>query len=90
MKQEYDNEMRGVLFANKERTKDSQPQAKGSCQVDGVEYWISAWTNEAKSGQKYQSLSFQRKDEVHAKGTAQAKAAMEPEGFSDLEDDIPF
>ncbi len=90
MKQEYDNEMRGVLFANKERTKDSQPQAKGSCQIDGVEYWVSAWTNEAKSGQKYQSLSFQRKDEVHAKGVAQAKAAMEPEGFSDLEDDIPF
>ena len=89
--QQYDNEMRGVLFANKERTKDSQPQAKGSCQVDGVEYWISAWTNEAKSGQKYQSLSFQRKDEVHAKGVAQAKAAMEPEGFSDLEEDsIPF
>ncbi len=89
--QQYDNEMRGVLFANKERTKDSQPQAKGSCQIDGVEYWVSAWTNEAKSGQKYQSLSFQRKDEVHAKGVAQAKAAMEPKGFSDLEEDsIPF
>lgn len=94
--QQYDNEMRGVLFANKERTKDSQPQAKGSCQIDGVEYWVSAWTNEAKSGQRYQSLSFQRKDEVHAKGVAQAKAAMSPsakraeeEGTWE-EDSIPF
>jgi len=86
--EKYDNEMKGVLFANKERTKDSQPQAKGSCQIDGVEYFVSAWTNTAKSGQKYQSLSFQRKDEVQAKGMAQAKAAMAPE--PDFVDDIPF
>ena len=86
--QQYDNEMRGVLFANRERTKDSQPQAKGSCQIDGVEYWVSAWTNEAKSGQRYQSLSFQRKDEVHAKGVAQAKEAMAPD--NPMDDDIPF
>ena len=86
---EFDNEMRGVLFSNKERTKDSQPQAKGSCQIDGVEYWVSAWTNEAKSGQRYQSLSFQRKDEVHAKGMEQAKAAAAPGGFDDTSD-IPF
>ena len=86
--QQYDNEGRGVLFKNKERTKDSQPQAKGSCQLEGVEYWVSAWTQESKAGQRYQSLSFQRKDEVHAKGAAEAKAAMAP--AEDFEDDIPF
>ena len=88
--QQYDNEKRGVLFQNKDRTKDSQPQAKGSCQIDGVEYWVSAWTNTAKSGQKYQSLSFQRKDEVHERGMAQAKAAAEPEPPGFESEDIPF
>ena len=87
MTEQYDNEMKGVLFANKERVKETQPQAKGSCQIEGVEYWVSAWTNEAKSGQRYQSLSFQRKDAVHNKGMEQAKAAAEPAQF---EDDIPF
>ena len=90
MNQEYDNEGRGVLFANKERTKETQPQAKGSCQLDGVEYWVSAWTQTSKAGQRYQSLSFQRKDEVQEKGMAQAKAAAAPAqgGFDDT--DIPF
>jgi hypothetical protein len=97
--QEYDNEGRGVLFANKERTKDSQPQAKGSCQLDGVEYWVSAWTQTSKAGVKYQSLSFQRKDEVQARGMEQAKAASigqrqsgadYNEQIRDFDDDIPF
>ena len=87
--QQYDNEGRGVLFANKERTKDSQPQAKGSCQLEGVEYWVSAWTQTSKAGVKYQSLSYQRKDEAHAKGAAEAKAAMAP-APDIIDDDIPF
>ena len=84
---EYDNEMRGVLFANRDRTKDSQPQAKGSCQIDGVEYWVSAWTNTSKKGHKYQSLSFQRKDEVDSKGIEQARQAATNDF---IDDEVPF
>ena len=86
--QQYDNEMRGVLFRNKDRDKETQPHAKGSCQIAGVEYWVSAWTQTSKNGERYQSLSYQRKDEVHAKGVAQAKAAMAPD--NPMDDDIPF
>jgi hypothetical protein len=88
MEKEYDNEMRGVLFQNKEREKDSQPQMKGSCQIDGVEYWLSAWTNESKAGARYQSLSFQRKDAVHERGMAQAKVAAMPDNL--IDNSIPF
>jgi hypothetical protein len=87
MTKEYDNEMRGVLFKNKDREKDSQPQAKGSCQIEGVEYWVSAWTNTDRNGNKYQALSFQRKDAVDKKGMEQARQAAE-ETFTD--DDVPF
>lgn len=51
----------GTLFKNDRREKDSHPHAKGSALIDGVEYWVSAWTKEGAKG-KFQSLSFQRKD----------------------------
>jgi hypothetical protein len=78
----------GALFKNDKRDKETSPHAKGSAVIDGVEYWMSAWTNTAKSGQRYQSLSFQRKDEVHNAGMQQAQAAAAPDNFEDS--DIPF
>ena len=55
----------GSLFKNDRREKDSHPHAKGSAMIDGVEYWVSAWTKEGQKG-RWQSLSFQRKDEKPA------------------------
>lgn len=52
----------GTLFRNDKREKDTHPHAKGSALIDGVEYWVSAWTKEGKDG-RYQSLAFKRKDE---------------------------
>ena len=80
MSREYDNTNRGVLFANKERRGDKDPNARGTLNVGGVEYWISAWTQTSKAGDRYQSLSVtpkQPKDEPK----------QEPESFND---DIPF
>jgi len=64
-----DNE--GVLFANRDRKSDKHPNAKGDALIDGVEYWVSAWTNTSKAGAKYQSLKFALKD---------AAAEREPRG----------
>ncbi len=50
----------GALFKNEDRSEDTHPNAKGSCTIEGVEYWLSAWTKEGKSG-KFQSLTFKRK-----------------------------
>ncbi len=50
----------GSLFKNDKREKDSQPNAKGSALIGGVEYWVDAWTKEGKNG-KWQSLSFKPK-----------------------------
>jgi hypothetical protein len=30
--------------------------------IDGVEYWVDAWTKTDKNGKPWQSLSFKRKD----------------------------
>ena len=76
---EYDNEKRGVLFKNDRKESDKHPDYKGSATVDGVDYWLSAWIKEPKSGgDKFMSLSFQRKDE-------QFNSAPPSTG-----DDVPF
>jgi hypothetical protein len=71
----------GSLFKNDKREKETHPHAKGSALIDGVEYWVSAWTNE-KNGNKYQSLKFSRKDE----NTAPNPQTAEP----DFDDPLPF
>ena len=80
----YDNELTGALFANKKRESDKHPNAKGQAQIDGVEYWVSAWTNVSKAGEKYQSLKFQRKDAAQS-GHLNTQSGQD----GDLADDIP-
>ena len=76
----------GVLFANKDRKSDKHPQAKGSATIDGVEYWVSAWTNKAKSGERYQSLAFKPKDSQETDNPTQQRGDHQPIA----EEDIPF
>jgi uncharacterized protein (DUF736 family) len=76
---DYDNTNSGALFANADRKTDKHPNARGTLNVEGVEYWISAWTKVSKKGEKYQSLSVQRKD---------AQQEQKPE--TPFNDDIPF
>jgi hypothetical protein len=81
---EYDNTNRGVLFANEDRKTDKHPNAKGTINIEGVEYWLSAWTKTSKNGSKYQTLSVQPKP---PKADQEKPVASEPEPFND---DIPF
>lgn len=76
----------GSLFKNDRREKDTHPNAKGQALIDGVEYWVDAWTNEARDGSKYQSLKFKRKD---ADQTGSA-GRQEPAREADLDDEVPF
>lgn len=64
MSQEYDNSLRGVLFKNDRKEKETHPDYKGNAEVGGVEYWLSAWIKTPNAGgNKFMSISFQRKDE---------------------------
>lgn len=61
---DYDNNMRGVLFKNKDKEKENHPDYKGSCEIDGREFWLSAWINTPKKGgDKFMSIAFKDKDE---------------------------
>lgn len=79
----------GSLFKNDRREKDTHAHAKGTALIDGVEYWIDAWTNETKDGQKYQSLKFKAK-EARTDSFAQQEAMRGSVSSADLDDEIPF
>ncbi len=53
---QYDNTNRGVLFENDRKSQDSQPDMKGTLNVNGVDHWFSAWWKQGKNGQ-FLSLS---------------------------------
>ena len=91
----YDNTNRGVLFKNDRKEKDTHPNMKGSINVEGVEYWVSAWTKEGSNG-KYMSLSVTPKEQTQT--AAQAVQQVAPPQrqqqaapvVDDLDDSIPF
>ena len=75
-------ELSGSLFKNEKKTEEKHPQMQGSCLIDGVEYYISAWTKEGSRG-RWQSLAFKRKD-------AKPDAKPAPSNIEQMDDDIPF
>jgi uncharacterized protein (DUF736 family) len=59
---QYDNNLTGALFKNDRKESETHPDYKGSCEINGTEYWISSWLNESAKGKKYLSLKFQPKE----------------------------
>jgi hypothetical protein len=74
----------GSLFKNDKREKDSHPHATGTAKIDGVEYWVSAWTKDGKNG-KWQSLAFKKKEE-RSGGTIKRNPGVQEEDLGD----VPF
>lgn len=72
----------GTLFKNEKKTSEKHPNMTGSAMIDGVEYWISAWTKEGKKG-RFQSLAFTRKEE-------RQQGQVEQDYYNSTNDDIPF
>lgn len=57
----------GSIFPNDKKTEDAQPDFRGSCLINGVEFWVSAWHRESKEGgRKYIGLQFTLKEEKEA------------------------
>jgi uncharacterized protein (DUF736 family) len=81
---EYDNNNRGSLFKNDRKDDAKFPDYKGSINVDGIDYWLSAWIKVSKDGNKFMSLSVKNKN---ADASLQPKKKVKQEEF---DDSMPF
>lgn len=94
----YDNTNSGALFKNDKREHDKQPTMKGSINVEGKDFWVSAWTNTSQKGDKYISLRLTPKEEIQETTDPQAQyrpaaksPAPQPAAAPAAQDDeIPF
>lgn len=89
---QYDDTNRGVLFKNDRKEKDTQPDLTGKINVNGTEYWLSAWTNKDEQG-KFQNLklSVREKEEVaDAKHEPRQAPKAAPQAKPAPDDEIPF
>lgn len=85
---EYDNELKGALFKNKNmREGKKDPEYKGSATIGGVEYWVSSWINTSKAGEKYMSMNFKPKEQQAAPAPANVP---QPAAALEFDDEIPF
>lgn len=82
---EYDNTNRGALFKNDKKETEKQPDYKGKINVNGQDFYLSAWIKNAKDGGKFMSLSVS--EPMHGHQATKAK----PKGdILEMSNDIPF
>lgn len=92
---EYDNTNRGGLWVNKKKVKDNHPDYTGNIDVNGAEFWISAWKKySSKTGEAFLSISIKEKDDVPKKSPSGGDdflvAGGKPAPDVSYDDDIPF
>ena len=94
MAQEFNNLNRGQIWKNDKKETDKHPDFTGTLNVDGIEFWVSAWKRKPDASEKAPALSFSVKlKEGGTKPAAKQESASQVSksgSFDDFEDDIPF
>ncbi len=80
---EYDNTNRGSIWKNDRKETDNHPDFKGSLNVDGKEFWVSAWRRKPDANPNAPALSFSVQPKEQQQQVQQSAPAQ-------AEQDIPF
>lgn len=80
---EYDNTNRGQIWKNDKKETDKHPDFRGDINIEGKEYWLSAWKRKEGANPKAPALSLS----VQLKDVDQKQPPPKP---SVNDDDIPF
>jgi hypothetical protein len=84
---DYDNTNRGAIWKNEDKESDTHPDFKGQLNIDGVEFWVSAWKRKPDASDKAPALSFS----IKPKEAQQPKRGSKPANRQPApSDDIPF
>jgi hypothetical protein len=84
---EYSNINRGAIWGNDDKREDKHPDFKGSLNVNGVEFWVSAWKRKEGASPKSPALSFSVKPKEEKPAPKAGNAAQ----YDDMDGDrIPF
>ena len=84
-----ENKNSGALFRNDKRETEKHPEYTGKITIEGKDYYLSAWVNEMRNGQKYFAIKATPK--VGATTPATTTAPAQPvTTVPDPVDDLPF
>ena len=83
MDKQYDNTNKGAIWKNADKQKDTQPDFKGSINVEGVEYFLNAWKRKEGASEKVPVLNFSIMKKEN-------KPFPKQEESNNSQDDLPF
>ena len=102
---EYSNENRGSIWKNDKKETDKHPDFTGSLNVNGQEFWVSAWKRKEGANPKAPALSFTVKPKEEQQSISQRAMPKKPNSYAaatgrdpistghldrDLDDSVPF
>lgn len=88
---DYDNTNRGAIWPNDKKETDKHPDFTGKLNVEGKDFYVSAWKREEGANPKAPSLRFSIKSVDELSAPAKAAAAPAPGGsMDDFDQEIPF
>lgn len=94
---DHDNTNRGAIWKNKDKEKDTHPDFTGKLNVNGVEFWVSAWRRKDSAPATAPALSFSIKPKEDRAAAPKDTRNTFGKGSwpnrslpDDMQDDIPF
>ena len=81
---EYDKTNTGTLGKNDKGDNEKRPDYKGKIDIEGTNYWLSAWLRKGPEG-TFMSLKAEK-----AEAKPAANKSKPSSNFNDMADDIPF
>lgn len=93
---QFDNTNRGAIWRNDKKESDKHPDFKGKLNVEGVDYWVSAWKRKPDQIETAPSLSFSitpvenKAQEIKQSLGHTPPSSPQPNDPDNWDDDIPF
>jgi len=83
MATEYDNTNRGSIWKNHKRETDKHPHLTGTLNVEGKEFWVSAWVKDKNANPKAPELTLSIREKDRQDNIVPFQPAVE-------DDDLPW